>query len=156
MIRSWLGQLIINVNTRFQGREMVRFNKLLEGCSDEEIGNLLVGITHFRHTLERQFGVNLLNPLDAYAKEPAIDYLIRSIAIDIRKRNIADSNCVMVWRYSVISVMKTRLLPHGRHMWSLLSRGIEKFNDGLTIQEGHQPNVEIKTLGFDRVPIGLE
>jgi hypothetical protein len=152
---NWFKRKIIEWSVRKQKRELEAWLSSLKSANAHEIGMLVVMATSFRHSLERELGINLLTPL-ALGEDPFLAVRINRVIKSLRsKGNKSLAAGGLVWLHTVRCGQAPEMRQLGRDLWRELRRGfphvagtIKDLND---MKELH-PSVE----DANEIPTGLE
>jgi len=153
---QWLKKKSLEASTEAQRREMTAWIDNLSQINSSEVAMLLCMATHLRHQIEREKGIDLLDPINTFATQPTLAMYLNGLIQGLQNSNHrADAAGAMVWLFTLRAGADPALRGLGRRLWRELARGIPLANEAETDFYG-LTNIILDTRGRERVPIGLE
>jgi hypothetical protein len=152
---NWLKRKVEMSVAKSHDQDIDRFISFLRGADLQEVSMVVAMATHFRNGLSRS-GINVLDPVDADAKDHFIASRLSRLITEVQKDNkpyLAVG--LMVWLHTLRAATTPEVRLKGRAMWGELRKGFSGAEDaGETLMEllGMPLNVEDPA----RIPIGLE
>ena len=141
---------------KHQRREFDRWHATLAAMNDNELGAVMVIATSARHLLEKEYGVELLDPSEGRDCKSdliaGLDGYIKELERSGKPHQAAGAK---VWLYTLRCSRTPGLRSRGPLLWRTLQRGIPHAKDaaGTLSRLGVQ---KLDLAGFDRVPVGWE
>jgi hypothetical protein len=151
---GWIMKTIDGMATKHQRKQIETFLAVLRSMSDSEMAELIVFVTHARHSLE-QDGHNVLDPLTLNISKPQLlSELVKLIQQFKSKGNEIAAVALTVWTFSMSASLRGELRPLGREMWRELARGfacVENAKQAVQKRAG----LTVDVSDAKRIPVGF-
>ena len=134
---SWLKRKVELRAIQAAEEDIERFLKGLRGSDLEEIAMVAAVATHWRNVFAAQ-GIDLLHPVEAERKKPALLMLLNRTIREVQKVHPAFAAGLMVWLHTVRAANMPEIRAQGRDVWSELYRSF-------ALAESAAKNFEIVT-----------
>jgi hypothetical protein len=153
---NWLQNMLISWGTKTAKKELETWLKMLRAMNSDEIGMLVAGSTHIRHTLEIIYQVNMLDPFTSNSADPALSSKLRGLIQKYQSEgDLSSAAYVMVWLHTLRCCGLIDLRPLGRDLWRELRRGFPFV--GAAAHEVYASTSKTLNIdGYDVIPEGLE
>lgn len=147
--------MVHNWRMRKQQLEFDRWYETLNAMNGDELGAVIVIATSARHLLEKEYGVELLDP--AVARTRCVDLVVGldgCINALRAKGNEPLATGAMVWLHTLRCVGSAEMRSRGRLLWQTLQRGMPHAENAVRIlsEIGIE---ELDITDFDQIPVGL-
>ncbi len=153
---QWLKKKALDSFTETKRREMTSWIDNLSQMNSSEVAMLLCMATHLRHQIEREKGVDLLDPINTSAAHPTFVMYLHGLLQGFQKNDrMGDAAGIMVWLFTLRAGADPALRGLGRRLWRELARGIPLADEAETDFYG-LTNIILNTDGRERIPFGLE
>jgi hypothetical protein len=151
---NWLKRKTQLAVIKSADEDIDRFIASLRGADPSELNMIVALATHWRNAFALD-GFELLDPVNAERKNPAIGMLINKTIKQVQKDNPTFAVGLMVWLHTLRAANIPEIRHKGRMMWSELQNGFDgALEAGDVLRE--LMGVSLRLADPARIPIGLE
>ena len=129
---KWLKKTTQTAFINIQDREMRDWIGQLRSQDSNEVAAILVMAMHFRNTLLRNGGVDLMFPHLALSTDPMLAVRLNQQLQELQREKLFTvASGAIVWLFTVRAAIEPALRDLGRQLWGQLERGFPKADEAV-------------------------